>query len=149
MSDTRPRQPPAGYPQITPYLAYENERAAIAWLQHAFGFRLKHLIEDEKGAIVHCELDYGAGSIGIGNPDKRARSPQSAGGAYSSSFYVFVDDVDAHFARAKAAGAKVIRELRTMEYGDRTYGCEDLEGHPWFFGTRVDEKAWEAANQGH
>ena len=137
---------PVGYPQITPYLAYENDRAAIAWLQKAFGFRVKHLVE-QGGKIVHCELEYGAGSVGIGNPDARARSPRSAGGAYSSSLYMFVDDVDAHFARAKAAGAVILRELRTMEYGDRTYGCEDLEGHPWFFGQRVDEKAWEEANR--
>lgn len=141
-------QPPTGYPRITPYLAYQDDRAAIDWLQKAFGFRVKHRIESA-GKIVHCELEYGGGSIGIGSPDANARSPKAAGGAYSSSLYVFVDDVDAHCAQALAAGAKLVRELRTMEYGDRTYGCQDLEGHLWFFGTRVDETAWQEALRSH
>jgi uncharacterized glyoxalase superfamily protein PhnB len=138
-----PSQPPVGSPQISSYLAYDDPRAAIEWLQKAFGFELRVLVEDGRGGIAHCELEYGSGVIGIGAATTRGRSPRSLDGAYTQSLYMFVDDIDAHHERAKAAGARITRELENMHYGDRVYGCEDLEGHPWYFGYRFDQAAWD------
>jgi uncharacterized glyoxalase superfamily protein PhnB len=143
-----PAQPPLGSPQISSYLAYEDPRAAIRWLQKAFGFKLRVLVEDGAGGIAHCELEYGSGVIGIGAGSPLGKSPRALGGAYTQSLYVFVDDIDAHFTQAKAAGARITRELENKHYGDRTYGCEDLEGHPWYFGHRYDQEAWDRSISG-
>ena len=72
-------------------------------------------------------------------------SPKSVSGTNTQSLYVYVDDLDAHCERARAAGAKIIQEPDTRDYGDRVYAAFDLEGHQWWFGQRVDQAAWEAA----
>jgi uncharacterized glyoxalase superfamily protein PhnB len=128
---------------------YADIPGAIAWLEKAFGFVTKVRIEDGEGTVVHCELEYGSGAVSLGGPTDAARPPSRLGGAYTSSLYVFVDDVDAHYERAKAAGARIVRELADQEYGDRTYGCEDLEGHLWYFGHRYDQALWDATLEAH
>ncbi len=136
-------QPPAGQPQITPTLMYADVPGAIAWIEKAFGFTTKVRIEDGDGNVVHCELEYGSGAVSLGGPTDAARAPNQLDGHYTSSLYIFVDDIDAHYERAKAAGARIVRELEDQGYGDRTYGCEDLEGHLWYFGFRYDQAAWD------
>lgn len=141
-----PIPPPEGSARITSYLVYDDPAAAIDWLSKAFGFETKVRVEDGEGNIVHCELEYGGGVVGIGGPSDAARSPQSLDGHYTQSLYTFVDeDISAHFQRAQAAGAKIVRELSDQEYGDSVYGCEDPEGHLWFFGFRYDQEAWDAS----
>lgn len=140
--------PPAGSARITPYLVYDDPEAAVEWLAGAFGTTTRVRIEDGEGRVVHCELEYGGGVIGLGAPTPEGCSPQAAGGRYTQSLYVFVDgDIDEHYARARASGARVVRELEDMPYGDRTYGVADPEGHLWFFGYRYDQKAWDDSMQ--
>jgi uncharacterized glyoxalase superfamily protein PhnB len=134
--------------QITPYLVYDDPRAALEFLQKAFGFRLRVLVEDGTGGIAHCELEYGRGVLGIGAGTPQGKSPRALGGAYTSSLHLYVDDIDAHCARAKAAGAHVFRELASAAWGDRGYGCTDPEGHVWYFGFRYDQAAWERSIAG-
>lgn len=139
-----PIPPPEGSARITPYLVYDDPAAAIDWLDKAFGFQTKVRVEDGAGNIVHCELEYGGGVVGIGGPSDAARSPKAIGGQYTQNLYTFVnEDIKAHYERAQAAGAEVFRELADQEYGDRVYGCRDPEGHKWFFGFRYDQKAWD------
>lgn len=126
---------------LCPYLVYDDERGAIQWLQEAFGFRTRELYEGNDGTILHCVLELGDAVVGIGGPSAEARSPRALEGLYTSSLYVRVEDVDGHHARAKAAGAEILRPLADQEYGERTYGCLDLEGHPWFFGAPVGRQA--------
>ena len=138
-----PIAPPPGHPQITPTLMYADVPGAIDWIEKAFGFMTKVRIEDGDGNVVHCELEYGTGAVSLGGPTPEARAPGQIDGLYTSSLYIFVDDIEAHYARAKGAGARIIRELESAEYGDRNYGCEDPEGHLWYFGQRIDQQAWD------
>lgn len=125
---------------IHPCLFYRDTRAAINWLERAFGFRQLMAVPDEQGRIVHSELCLGpvvimAGDAGAGSM-AGARSPQDGGG-YTQSVYVTMDagEVAGHYERAKAAGAEITRELETKDYGGSGYSARDLEGHEWSFGS--------------
>lgn len=138
---------PPGWPRISASVFYDEPAAAIDWLCKAFGFEVRLKIEGEPGQVVHSELELGEdGLIMVGDAKKTdseafRRSPRSAGGC-TQALFIYVDDIDAHFARAKAAGAKVLREPTVTDYGeeywsDRGYECVDPEGHHWWFSQRI------------
>ena len=131
-----PQNPPEGYPRVMPYLLYEDSDAALDFLTSAFGFREKFRMTDDDGRINHAEVELGDGVIMLGTPGSDYKNPKRLGGK-TQSVYVYVDDVDAHYEKAKAAGAKIVREPEDQFYGDRNYGVEDPEGHEWYFGTHV------------
>ena len=126
-------------PSLSTSLSYKDPRAAIVWLQKAFGFELTLLVEDDQGGVGHSELTFGDGSVMVGGEwSADHNSPASIGGKNTQSVHIQIDtDVDAHCARAKAAGAEVFVEPATQFYGDRTYRCRDLEGHIWTIGQTV------------
>jgi uncharacterized glyoxalase superfamily protein PhnB len=138
---------PPGWPRITPSLIYDDANKAIEWLGKAFGFAVRLKVEDEKGGVAHSELTFGDGVIMVSSSkDAGARgvykSPKSFGGALAHSLMVYVDDIEAHHARAVAAGAKITAPVEMHDYGeeywaDRSYGATDLEGHGWWFSQRV------------
>jgi len=134
---------PAGWPRISTALIYEDPRAAIDWLCKAFGFEIRLLVETGDGGLAHSELVYGDGVIMVSGEDARPyfRSPARAGGC-TQTLQVYVDDVEAHCAQARAAGATIAEELKTTEYGadywsDRSYGAVDCGGHHWWFTQRL------------
>lgn len=131
-------------------LFYNDPRAAIDWLGKAFGFEPRIVVDGPGGEVMHSELVMGDALVQVATAGGMAgsKSPKEVGGGYTQSLYVFVGDVDAHCERARAAGAEIVQEPTTQHYGDRVYGCLDFEGHPWYFGQRVDDAAWEAANKG-
>ena len=131
-----PQNPPEGYGQVTPYLYYKDAAAALEFLTSAFGFTEKVRMPDDSGGVAHAEVAYGDGVVMFGTPREDYKNPKELGGA-TQLVYVYVDDVDAHFEHAKAAGAKVIREPEDQFYGDRTYAVADPEGHEWSFATHV------------
>ncbi len=142
------KPPPKGWPRMSASVFYDDPHAAIAWLCRAFGFELQLKVEGDAGEIVHSELKFGDGLVmvnGAGGeqPWQAAyRSPQRIDGSITTALAFFVDDVDAHYAQAVAAGAKVARELSTSDYGDdywsdRSYGATDPEGHLWWFMQRM------------
>lgn len=140
------RPPPPGWPRISPALCYRDPRAALDWLCRVFGFEQRMLVEGENGEILHSELEYGPdGVIMVSGHYSTLKSPLDLDGTSTCSLCVHVDDVDAHHARAVAQGARIVRALSTADYGDRTYGALDLEGHSWFFAQRVDQEAWDRA----
>lgn len=117
--------------RIAPYLLYEDGAAAIEFLVTAFGFEELMRMEDE-GVVNHAELRLGDDSVMLGHPGSDFKSPRNAG--YQSALvHVYVDDVDEHYKRAKAAGAEIVQEPTDQEYGDRRYDAKDPEGHTWFF----------------
>jgi len=138
---------PKGWPRISSALVYQDPARAIDWLCKAFGFEVRLKVEGDGGAIVHSELTFGEGLIMVAGETPaglrvRARSPRSLGGANTQSLCVYVDDAEAHHARAVAAGAKITRPLQVSDYGeaywaDRNYQAEDLEGHAWYFTQRI------------
>jgi len=111
---------------IYPAIRYHDAHAAVDWLGRAFGFERHAIYEGDDGAIVHAELRLGPGIIMLGSV------PASG---LEFSLYIYVDDVEAHYARARAAGAEITRPLADTSYGSREYGARDLEGHLWSFGT--------------
>jgi PhnB protein len=94
------------------------------------------MVSDD-GRVEHGELELGDGVLMLGQPGPTYENPNARGGRATGGVHVYVDDVDAHFTRAKAAGAKINAEPTDHEYGDRRYDCEDLEGHDWFFSQRL------------
>src|SRR5262249_11680423 len=131
---------PPGWPRISASIFYDDAAAAIDWLCRAFGFEVRLKVEGEGGRIEHSELVYGDGLVMVGSTgatDRPGReqmvSPRSTAGGNTQSLFVYVDDVEAHFARAVACGARVFRELATSDYGeeywsDRGYAVLDPEG---------------------
>jgi len=91
---------------------------------------------DDDGRVNHAELQMNDGVIMLGTPPGEYKNPATLGGK-TQSVYVYVDDVDSHYERAKQAGAKIVREPEDQFYGDRNYGVQDPEGHEWYFGTHV------------
>ena len=144
---------PTGWPRITPAVYYLEPRAAIDWLCKAFGFEVRLLVEGEGGRVENSELSFAddglimVGTAGPGSSEKEQwrqhyASPRELGGKSTQGLALFVDDADAHCARAREAGARIFREPKTDDYGDdywadRTYGALDPEGHHWWFMQRV------------
>jgi uncharacterized glyoxalase superfamily protein PhnB len=116
---------------VTPYLLYEDAAAALEFLQRAFGFQEIRRMAAADGQVSHAELRIGDGHVHLGQPDEPT-SPRRLGGA-TVLLYVIVDDVDAHYAQARAAGAEIIDEPADQDYGDRRYAARDPEGHVWYF----------------
>jgi uncharacterized glyoxalase superfamily protein PhnB len=122
-------------------LRYRDANAAIAFLCNAFGFE-KHLVVPGLGnTVAHAQLTFGNGMIMLGSHPHEGefgrwvQPPQTPDGLNTHSIYVVVTDADAHHARAKAAGAKIIRPPTDEDYGGRDYSARDPEGYIWSFGT--------------
>lgn len=142
---------PAGWPRISTGIFYDDAPAAIDFLERAFGFTTRLRVDGADGSIEHSELelDGGAGlimvgSIGPRNPTKT--SPKHLDGKNTQAMCVVVDDVDAHCEQARAAGAVIVKEPKTVDYGkgywvDRSYECTDPEGHAWWFMQRVADSS--------
>jgi uncharacterized glyoxalase superfamily protein PhnB len=142
----KPKNPtPPGWPRMSSSVYYDDASKAIDFLCAAFGFEIRLKIEGEGGRIEHCELEYGGGLVMVSQPkaDKfpKHRSPREAN-VNTQNIMVYVDDVEAHFTQAKKAGAVIVKEPETHDYGDdhwtdRGYEAEDLEGHGWWFFQRL------------
>lgn len=131
---------------ITPYLLYEDVAAALEWLARAFGFKETLRFTGEAGYVNHAEMWLGDGAIYLGDPGDEYKNPKQLG-QETAGIYVLVDDVDSHYARAKAAGAEINEEPKDQPYGDRRYTATDPEGHMWFFAQvirRVEPEEWGA-----
>ena len=133
-------------PAVIPMIAYEDGPAAMDWLSKAFGFReLDRRVEN--GRLTHGEMDTGGGVVMMATPSthyhgpRRHREECAAALAWHDVPYIIdgvlvhVDDVDAHFDRAKAAGATILSPVEAAPGGKR-YRAEDLEGHRWMFSQR-------------
>jgi len=125
---------------IFPILRYNDARGAMRSLCTNFGF-VELFSAPESGAIVrHAQLRLGTNVIMLGSvrPDERMASPQVLGAA-TQALYVYVDDLDAHFERARSAGAEITSPPRDTDFGSREYQVRDLEGHFWTFGTYLPD----------
>jgi uncharacterized glyoxalase superfamily protein PhnB len=129
----------------------DNAAAAIDWLCTAFGFEVRLKVEGDGGSIHHSELTFGEAVIMVaeaGGQDSKGRdttyckSPRSLDGANTQGIMFYLDDVEAHCAHARAAGAVITVEPTTSDYGedywsDRSYQARDPEGHHWWFCQRL------------
>ena len=119
-------------PTVYPCLKYADAPAAIAWLETAFGFAPKMVVPGESDTVMHAELTKDNGMLMCGSAGKP--DPANPWSDAPFGIYVRVDDVDAHYARAKAAGAEIVIEPKDKPYGSRDYSVRDLEGRLWSFG---------------
>jgi uncharacterized glyoxalase superfamily protein PhnB len=117
---------------VLPHIVYKNLPAAMEWLNKAFGFREHYRYGEQSGAQMH--LDNAYIMVRSARPGDATAKP---GAEQTASLTVFVEDVDAHFRQANAAGARIVEELHEVMYGEKQYGVEDLEGHRWLFSQHV------------
>jgi uncharacterized glyoxalase superfamily protein PhnB len=118
---------------IYPVLKYDDAQGAIDFLERAFGFERHAVYEGEKGGVAHAELKLGDEYVMLGSTGEGDDRFNQGAGRYS--LYVVVEDLDAHHARAKEAGATIERELSETDYGSREYTARDPERNLWSFGT--------------
>ena len=130
-----------------PSVIYQDPKAAMLWLEAAFGFEVAIYIEDESGGFVHCQMRHGDSLISVGDEwDEPYRSPLRLGGVNTQITSLQIDtDIDAHCARARAAGAVILKEPETQFYGDRSYRCADPEGHHWSIAQSVENVSRDEA----
>jgi MerR family transcriptional regulator, thiopeptide resistance regulator len=124
------------FERIIPLLVYEDIPAAHDFLVNAFGFEAGRIERDGSGQPVHAEVRVGTDTIWL----HRVRAEHGLASPHvvdvsHSGLVVHVDDVDAHYERARAAGASVDAKPADMPYGQREYGAVDPEGHRWWFAT--------------
>jgi uncharacterized glyoxalase superfamily protein PhnB len=143
------KKTPPGWPRISTALYYDDPAPAIDWLCEAFGFEIRLKIQGEGGRIEHSELTYGEGVIMVAGSAKESkpgrgyrRTPSALGGANTQNMMVYIDDVEAHCAKARAAGAIIVSEPTTTDHGedywtDRSYEAKDVGGHHWWFCQRL------------
>ena len=125
---------------VIPCLRYRDAPAAIKWLCSTFGFEEQLVVPNPDGTIAHAQLRFGNGMIMLGSVvdseyGRLIKQPDEIGGAETQSAYVIVSDADAIYQRAKAAGAKIVLDIKDEDYGGRGFTCRDLEGRLWTFGT--------------
>jgi uncharacterized glyoxalase superfamily protein PhnB len=142
-----------GWPSISASVFYEDGMAAIDFLCRAIGFEVRLLVEGEGGAVEHSELSFGDGLIMVGQVGSRgdgerdfAISPRSIGEKTTQSLCLVVADCDAACERARVAGARVLIEPATSDYGEehdshRSTLIADPEGHRWWIMQTVREAA--------
>jgi uncharacterized glyoxalase superfamily protein PhnB len=131
--------------RVFPMRAYEDVGAAVDWLCEAFGFRESdERYTDDDGRVTHAEIELGGATVMLGWPGPAYQSPGHHAEVCEHArkwldvpyivdgVMIYVDDVDAHCERARAAGAAILREPKTEPYG-RLYNAADLEGHRWMF----------------
>ena len=128
-----------------PHVFYKDVAAAVTWLSKTFGFR-EHFRYGAPDEVGGAQIHLGDAWIMLHQARSGSASPAELGFGTQSAT-VFVEDVDVHCERTKAAGAKIVEELHETEYGERQYGVEDYEGHKWLFARHarnVDPSEWGA-----
>lgn len=133
-------------PRIYPTFRFRDADKMIDWLENAFGFTVHACHRDDAGKVAHAELAFGASMIMCGQDREDAYGAIVGEGSPTGgkSLYVAVDDADALYERAHAAGAVIEQGLTDRDYGSREFICRDPEGNVWCFGTywpKAGEKA--------
>jgi PhnB protein len=140
---------PDGYHSVTPYLYLRNAAALIEFYKQAFGATEIFRMNGPDGLIGHAELQIGSSRIMLADesPAMKTHSPLHYGGP-SSSFMLYVENVDEVVAQAVAAGARIVRPIADQFYGDRTGGIEDPSGQNWYVATHIKDVSPEELAQG-
>jgi uncharacterized glyoxalase superfamily protein PhnB len=144
MAATVPRRP-----AFIPSIVYKDNRAALKWLQKAFGFEVSEVLTDASDNIVHAEMSHDDGIVMISNEfTDWARSPESVGHKNTQRVHVrLAKGIDEHCTQARQAGATIALEPTDQFYGDRTYVAVDPEGHHWTFSQTVKQVSKEEMEQ--
>jgi PhnB protein len=138
MSDVKPI--PDDYPRVTPYLCVDGAAAAIDFLVEVFDATERMRVPMPDGQIGHAEVAIGDGLIMLSDeyPEMGVIGPKAVGGT-AVTVMVYVEDADATFDKAIAAGATAERPVETLFYGDRSGQFLDPFGHRWNVTTNVED----------
>ena len=125
---------------VVPCLRYRDAPAAIDWLCRAFGFERHLVVPGPNGTVAHAQLSFGNGMVMLGSVvdsefGRLMKQPDEIGGTETQTPYVIVSDADSVYSSAKAAGAKIVIDIKDEDYGGRGFSCRDPEGHLWNIGT--------------
>lgn len=137
----------ASKPAVSSTTFYKDPKAALDWLERAFGFEVSLLLTDAEGNIAHAEMSYLGCGIGVAGEweggqiaPARMRSPAALDGQGTQFMAIVLPEgLDAHCERARAAGARISQEPEDQFYGARTYRAIDPEGHVWVFRQTIRE----------
>lgn len=141
-----PRNPPAGYTTITPFLVVDGAARAIDFYCSVFGARLVTRTDNADGTVAHAELELASGRFQVADPAPSMKLIAPSGGdTVDHSYAMYVDDVDAVWQRAVDAGATPFHEPDTFVTGDRFGAVLDPFGHRWALLTRVEDVSEEEA----
>ena len=132
-------------------VCYQDARAALQWLEKAFGFEPFMVILDQQGALAHAEMRHGESIVMVASEwTAQHKSPKSIGGLTTQTVHVYLtSELDEHCEHAREAGAVILDAPETQFYGDRTYRCADPEGHIWTFSQTIQEmtpEEWDKAS---
>lgn len=123
---------PDGYHTVTPYLIVPDATAMLSFMERAFGAQVTSRHNDAGGRVMHAEARIGDSRVMLGEATAEwAPMP--------CMLHLYVDDVDAWFRRAVDAGARPVREVADMPYGDRSGGVVDAWGNQWWMATHVED----------
>lgn len=138
MADVKPI--PDGYPRVTPYLCVDGAKAAIEFYSNVLGATERMHMPGPDGKIGHAELELGDSLIMLADeyPEMGVRGPKAVGGT-PVTIMIYVEDADAVFDAAVAAGATSLRPVENQFYGDRIGQFEDPFGHRWSVATHVED----------
>lgn len=126
---------------VIPGLRYRDAPAAIEWLCNVIGFEKQLVVPgDTPDTVLHAQLKLGGGMIMLGSVSdndfgRLMQQPDEIGGRETQCSYVFVDDADIVYEKARASGAEIVMPIKDEEYGGRAFTCRDPEGHIWAVGT--------------
>ncbi len=125
---------------VIPGMRYRDAPAAIEWLCRVLGFEKQLIVNGRNGSIAHAQLVLGNGMIMLGSGENKVfdplfKQPDEIGSAETRNVYLVVQDADAVYAQALAAGASIVIEIKNEPYGGRGFTCRDPEGHSWSIGT--------------
>ncbi len=123
---------PDGYHTVTPYLTVDDPGAVIEFLKKTFGAQETYAMRDDKGKVGHAEVKVGTSIVMLGAAHDQWKSRPG-------NFYVYVEDCDAVYKQAIAAGATSISEPTNQFYGDRHGGVADSQGNNWWIATHIED----------
>ena len=129
---------------VYPCLYYDDAGAAVEWLCRAFGFTSRLAVPGPDGTLRHSELSLGPGVVMVrsARPEEDCVSPKGLP-AIHMVLSLYVEDPDAHFRRARDAGAEILQEPEETTFGARGYLARDPEGNRWFFASYRPGEYWE------
>jgi uncharacterized glyoxalase superfamily protein PhnB len=131
---------------LLPHIGYQNVAEACEWLGRVFGFKEAYRYGDPVSGV---QMYLGEAYVMLRNARQGCMLPARLGYG-TQNLTIFVEDVDAHYAKAREAGARIVEELHETEYGERQYGAEDLDGHLWLFSKHardVSPEEWGATSR--
>ena len=127
---------PDGYHTVTPYITVDNPGAVIDFLTKAFGAKETYAMRDGQGNVRHAEVKLGTSMLMLGGSHDQYK-------ARPGNFYLYVEDCDAAYKQALAAGGNSLSEPQTQFYGDRHGGVTDSQGNNWWVATHVEDVSSE------